>query len=196
MSMTVAPELFTQRQLDLLRDAGIKLCLGHTSCDYEVATKFFQDSSHVMTHAFNGMRGIHHREPGPILAALEAGAYTELIADGHHVSPSAARLLNPDKVILVTDAMAATGQGDGHYALGSTEVEVHQGVARDSRGSLAGSTLLLHMAVTNYAKWTNNPEAALRAAITNPTDAYGLSATGLERGLILWDNTMGMVRNL
>lgn len=195
-SITVAPELLHPHQLERLVESGIQVCLGHTSCDYETARAFFSGAPRIVTHAFNAMPGIHHRSPGPVLAALESGAYTELIADGHHVVPAVAHLLNPEKVILVTDAIAATGQGDGDYALGTNDVRVRDGVARDSSGSLAGSTLLLHEAVTNYARWSGSPEHALRAATKNPAEAYALKVPSLDDGILLWNSRLGFERIL
>jgi N-acetylglucosamine-6-phosphate deacetylase len=185
-SMTVAPELISDSQLRSLQEAGIAVCFGHSAANYEQASAFFAKGSKIMTHAFNGMAGIHHRAPGPVPAALEGDAFTELIADGVHVLPAAARLLNQEKVILVTDAMAATGMPDGDYNLGTMAVKVTKGVARTESGSIAGSTLLLKDAVRNYAEWTGSPMSALRAAITNPAIAYGMDAPSLSRGSTSW----------
>ena len=188
-SITIAPELIFDSQLHSLQDAGISVCFGHSAADYLQAKEFFDKGSNIMTHAFNGMAGIHHRAPGPIPAALEAGAFTELIADGIHVEAAAARVLNQDKVILVTDAMVATGMPDGNYALGSMAVTVTNGVARTESGSIAGSTLLLKDAVRTYADWTGSPVAAFRAAITNPALAYGFEQVRLTKGgdWLLWN---------
>ena len=185
-SMTVAPELISGNQLKSLQEAGIEVCFGHSAADYEQTRAFFAKGSKIMTHAFNGMAGIHHRAPGPVPAALESDAFTELIADGVHVEPAAARLLNQEKVILVTDAMAATGMPDGDYNLGTMAVKVTEGVARTESGSIAGSTLLLKDAVRNYAEWTGSPVSALRAAITNPAAAYGVDVPMLSKGSKSW----------
>ena len=180
VSMTLAPELFSVDQLTMLNDAGIKLCFGHSAGDYGQALAFFTAYEHsVMTHTFNGMRGIHHREPGPIPAAIETDTFMELIADGIHVSAAAARLIPAERMILVTDAFDATGQPDGNYFLGAVPITVSRGVARTHEGSLAGSTLLLKDAVKNYASWSASPLAAIRAATTNPERAYGLAPNKL-----------------
>jgi N-acetylglucosamine-6-phosphate deacetylase len=180
-SMTLAPELLGEGQVTMLLEAGIEPCLGHTNADFEIAAKHFASGSKVLTHAFNGMRGIHHRDPGPVIAAQENPAvFSELIADGVHVAPEVAKILDPTRVILITDAMSATGLSDGSYYLGALEVEVIQGVARTHSGSLAGSTLTLDKAVKNFASWTNSPELAFRAAITNPALAYDLPLPGLS----------------
>ena len=185
-SMTVAPELMSDGQIKTLIDNGITPCFGHSAADYQTTKEFFKLGSTVMTHAFNGMSGIHHRAPGPIPAALEAEVFTELIADGVHVHAAAARLLNPEKVILVTDAMVATGMADGDYHLGSMAVEVNDSIARTKSGSIAGSTLLLKTAVKNFAEWTGSAEHTFRAAITNPARAYGLQKKELSTGSSEW----------
>ncbi len=179
-SMTLAPELFSADQLKILSDAGIKLCFGHSAGDYSQAHEFFTAyKQSVMTHTFNGMKGIHHREPGPIPAAIETDTFMELIADGSHVSPAAARLIPAERLILVTDAIDATGQPDGEYLLGAIEITVSGGVSRTQEGGLAGSTLLLKDAVKNYASWSANPLAAIMAATTNPERAYGIAPNKL-----------------
>lgn len=180
-SMTIAPELFDSSQLQLLEQAGITLCLGHTDIDYQGAKNFFESHPNALvTHAFNGMRGIHHREPGPVPAAIEAGVFIELIMDGIHVHEPVAKLLPAAQLLLVTDAMSATGMPDGSYRLGSVSVEVKDSIARTPQGGLAGSTLTLAKAVSNYARVSGSPVAALRAATVNPARAYGIELPELS----------------
>lgn len=192
-SITVAPELLSEAQVAMLLEAGIEPCLGHTNADFDTASKHFASGAKVLTHAFNGMRGIHHRDPGPVMAAQENKAvYSELIADGVHVASEVAKILDPARVILITDAMSAAGLSDGSYYLGSLEVEVKNGIARTHSGSLAGSTLTLDVAVKNFATWWDSPEVAFRAAITNPTNAYGLKPPGLsaEDRPLIWSSNL------
>lgn len=195
-SITIAPELTTKSQVQKLLDNGIMPCFGHSRANYEQAKEFFGLGSKVMTHAFNAMNGIHHRTPGPIPAAFEEGAYTELIADGVHVQPAAARLLNPEKVVLVSDAIVATAMEDGDYTLGSLKVIVRDGVARTESGAIAGSTLMLKRAVKNYAEWIGSAELSLKAAITNPALAYGLEPKTISDGeteWLLWDSDLNLI---
>lgn len=180
-SITIAPELFEEGQLDILADAGLQLCFGHSEATYEQAKEFFKRyPSAIMTHAFNGMNGIHHRAPGPIPAAIEAGVMIELIADGIHVEQAAARILPKERLILITDAMSATGMPDGYYNLGSIQAKVSGGVARTDAGSLAGSTLLLKDAVANYGGWVGDLEQALQAATARPAQSYGIELPKLS----------------
>ena len=195
-SMTVAPELLTDSQVAMLLDAGIHPCFGHTAANYEQAKHHFNRGSRIVTHAFNAMNPIHHRQPGPILAAIEdERVWLELIADGIHVHESPAHLLPPDRVILVTDAMAAAGQPDGTYQLGDVSVTVSDGVARAENGSLAGSVLTLNQAVKRFAEWTGDLTVALRSATTNPARAYGLDlvgtlAAGNVADLVMWSDEL------
>ena len=183
VSMTLAPEHFTEAQLSKLEAADIRLCFGHSGAGYEEAHGFFvKHPKSVMTHTFNGMKGIHHREPGPVPAAIETDTFMELIADGIHVHPAAARLIPQDRLILVTDAIEATGQPDGDYLLGGLPITVSEGVARTESGSLAGSTLKLVDAVRNYAQFSGSQLAAMRAALTNPAEAYGLAEQEITVG--------------
>lgn len=127
-------------------DAGVAVAVGHTGADFATALAAFDAGASILTHAFNGMRGIHHRAPGPVVAAMHADHVTlEVIDDGVHVHPDVVRLAfsgAPGRVALVTDAMAATGSADGRYVLGSLEVDVVDGVARLAEGgTIAGSTL-------------------------------------------------------
>ncbi len=100
----------------------VKISIAHTCCNYETACEALEKGVSHMTHLYNAMPGINHRNPGPIIAALEAGAEVELIADGIHIHPAIVRMtfriFGADKVILISDSMEATGLLDGDYQLG------------------------------------------------------------------------------
>jgi N-acetylglucosamine-6-phosphate deacetylase len=145
--VTVAPEL--PGGLDAVRqlaDAGVVAAVGHTDCSYSAADDAIGAGARVATHLFNAMRPIHHRDPGPIIALLADPRVTvELIADGVHLDPAlhryVVRTAGSERVALVTDAMAATGLGDGRYRLGPMAVEVVDGVARiPGTPTIAGGT--------------------------------------------------------
>jgi N-acetylglucosamine-6-phosphate deacetylase len=179
--VTIAPEL--DGALDAIRrivDRGVVAAVGHTVASGDVARSAFDAGATVLTHAFNAMPGIHHREPGPIMAALADDRVTlELILDGVHVAPAVAGLLlreAPGRVALVTDAMAAAGSADGRYALGSLEVDVRDGIARlAGTDTIAGSTLTqdeaLRIAVQRVGLGLQDAVAALTAV---PARALGL----------------------
>lgn len=127
-------------------DAGVVVAVGHTDADYAQVRAAIDAGASVGTHLFNAMRGLHHREPGPALALLDDPRVTvELIADGVHLHPAVIRhvveTVGPQRVALVTDAMAAAGAGDGPFRLGGLDVDVVAGVARvRGTATIAGST--------------------------------------------------------
>ena len=151
--VTIAPEhAGAPEAIARFVDAGVAVAVGHTGADFAASLAAFEAGATILTHAFNGMRGIHHRAPGPVVAAMHADHVTlEIINDGVHVHPDVVRLAfsgAPRRVALVTDAMAAAGSDDGVYQLGSLEVIVEGGIARLSQGgSIAGSTLTQDVAL-------------------------------------------------
>lgn len=173
----------------LLRN-GIRPAVGHTAADAATTARTLatiadlQGSPALVTHLFNGMPPLHHREGGPVAAALAAAgrgdAVVELITDGVHVAPEVVRMVfetvGPDAVVLVSDAMAATGLGDGAYRLGSLGVRVEDGTARTTdTGSIAGSTSTLADCVRWAVEVAGLPEVDVRtAATTTPRRALGL----------------------
>ena len=171
--VTIAPEL--PGALDAtaaLAEAGVVVAVGHTEADEELAQAAFDRGARLLTHAFNAMPGIGHRNPGPVVAAIRDERVTaELILDAVHVHPDVARLLidaAAGRVALITDAMAAAGAADGSYRLGSLDVAVVDGVARlagpdGAAGAIAGSTLTQDQALRVA---TRRCGMSLRAAVT------------------------------
>lgn len=189
--ITVAPEL--PGALDLIAaasSAGVVSAVGHTEATYEQTLAAFDRGATVATHLYNAMRPLGHRDPGPIAASLSDDRVTvELILDNVHVHPGAAQLVfdaaGAERVALVTDAMAATGLGDGEYTLGDLRVRVSGGEARlVETGAIASSTIVLPQAVRNAVEGlgVSVPEA-VRSASSVPSNALGLSDAGrIEAG--------------
>lgn len=178
--VTLAPEL--PGGMDALRqfaDAGVAVAVGHCGADYDTALRAFDAGASILTHAFNAMPGIHHRKPGPVVAAMHSPGITlELVNDGVHVHPSVVAMAfagAPGRVALITDAMAAAGAADGEYPLGSLRVEVVGGVARlPGGGSIAGSTLTLDTALRLAVTSVGLPvETAVLAITETPARALG-----------------------
>jgi N-acetylglucosamine-6-phosphate deacetylase len=159
---------------------GIVVSLGHTVASDAQATAAFAAGARQVTHLFNGMQPLHHRTPGMVGAALTTpGVMVEIIADGVHLAPMAIRLAlaakGIDEVLLITDAIAATGCEDGEYVLGPMKVHVRNGEARLESGNLAGSTLTLEQAIVNVARWTNaGLGGAWQMASLNPARQLGI----------------------
>ena len=192
--VTLAPEL--PGALEAIRrivGAGAVAAIGHTDATYDQTRAAIDAGATVATHVFNAMRPVHHREPGPVVAALEDPRVTvELIHDGVHLHPALHRLVTADvgvdRVALVTDAMAAAGMSDGAYRLGSLAVDVAGGVARVAgtdtiAGSTATTARMLQLAVSHAAG--DREEALLtvvRQMCLNPLRALGLPSPGLAPG--------------
>ncbi|MFT4157713.1 MAG: N-acetylglucosamine-6-phosphate deacetylase [Microbacterium sp.] len=179
--VTIAPEL--PGGLDVVRqivDAGSAAAVGHTNADAATAIAAFEAGASILTHAFNAMPGIHHRAPGPVLAAAtDHRVILEAIADNVHLAPSVIKLLfdaAPERVALITDAMAAAGSADGHYDLGAVSVTVKCGIARaDDTGSIAGSTLTQDIALLRAVEAGVPLPEAVRALTETPARAVGFS---------------------
>ena len=180
--VTIAPEHPGAREaVTRFVDAGVAVAVGHTGADFGTALAAFEAGASILTHAFNGMRGIHHRAPGPVVAAMHADHVTlEIINDGVHVHPDVVRLAfsgAPGRVALITDAMAAAGAADGRDVLGSLAVVVDGGVARlVEGGSIAGSTLTQDVALRRAVIDSGIPlHEAVGALTVAPAAAIGRS---------------------
>ncbi|KON88781.1 N-acetylglucosamine-6-phosphate deacetylase [Sporosarcina globispora] len=159
---------------------NVAVALAHSNATYEIAKHAVEKGASIFVHTFNGMSGLHHREPGMAGAAMSfSDVFAEIICDGHHVHPAAAKVLmnarGRKETVLVTDCMMAGGMPDGHYQLGEFPVEVKNGAARLESGSLAGSILRLIDAVRNVVDWgIATPEEAIYMASTAPAASIHL----------------------
>ena len=180
ISVALAPEKSGSEQaIRFLKQQGIRVMLGHSDASCEQVLEAFSNGAHGVVHCFNGMSGLHHREPGMVGAALShPDCYNEIIADGHHVHPVAAGIAYRccgERLLPISDAMQATGMPEGHYQLGELEVEMHQGVVRTQDGGLAGSTLTLLHAVQNLSQWCGIAfEKAWLLASSTPARSLGI----------------------
>lgn len=180
--VALAPEL--DGAMDALRHAvgrGLKVVLGHTDATYDQTRAALAAGASGGVHLFNGMRGIHHREPGCAGALLLEPATVEVIADGVHLHPAIlsliARLKSPEEILLISDCMCAGGMADGAYRLGEMDVVVADGVARTQAGGLAGSTLTLDRAVVRLAETGEVPfRDAVHMASLYPARFAGVDA--------------------
>jgi N-acetylglucosamine-6-phosphate deacetylase len=183
--VTLAPELpGALAAIDLLTRDGVVAALGHTDATYEQILAGIAAGASVGTHVFNGMRPPHHRHPGPVFALLGApGVACEFVADGQHLHDGtlafATSMIGPDRAVLVTDAISATGVADGEYDLGGLPVVVSGGVARlVSNGSIAGSTLTMDAALRRVIAVGNSIVDACRMASTTPAQVLGRADIG------------------
>jgi len=199
--MTLAPELDGALELiRVLRERDVIAAMGHSDATYEQAVAAVAAGANHATHLFNAMPPLHHRAPGLAGAALDLGITCELINDGHHLHPAVIRLVCELIAcpVLVTDAIDATGVGDGTFLLGGQEVYVHDGQTRlAGDGALAGSTLTMDQALRRSVKDCGvRIELAAAAAATNPAKVLGLGdelgsiAPGLRADLVVLDDDL------
>src|SRR5829696_3974306 len=178
--ITLAPELEgAEKLMAFAANRGVVVSAGHSNVAFEPAYGALDGQVAGVTHLFNAMSAMHHREPGlPGAAFAHPRAVCGLIADGLHVHPEmvglAFRMLGPDRICLVTDAIAATGMEDGEYRLATRTVYTDGGVPRLGSGSLAGSMLTMREAFMNILAFTGCtvPEAA-RMTSTSPAKLVG-----------------------
>ncbi|CAJ1502294.1 N-acetylglucosamine-6-phosphate deacetylase [[Mycobacterium] kokjensenii] len=190
--VTLAPELpGALATIRRLVEAGIVVAVGHTDADYDQTRAAVDAGATVATHLFNAMRALHHRDPGPVPALLSDPRVTvEAIADGVHLHEGTIRHIvataGPQRVALVTDAMAAAGVGDGVFTLGGLDVDVVDGVAR-LRGTttIAGSTATMDRLFATAVRLLGEQvdadtalAAAARMTATTPARTLGLHRTG------------------
>lgn len=192
--VTLAPERDgALAAIEQIVDRGVVAAVGHTEATYEQTRAAIAAGATVGTHLFNAMRPINTREPGPVIALLEDSRVTlEVITDGVHVDPALYRhvtqSVGPDRVSVITDAMAATGMADGVYHLGPVAVDVVAGVARVSgTDTIAGSTATMdrqfRFAVTHCGLARDDSlMLAVGQASINPARALGLPSKGLVPG--------------
>ena len=205
--ITVAPELPGATALITAADqAGVVVAVGHTDATADITSAAVDAGASHATHLFNGMRPLHHREPGPVGALLDRDEVScEVIADGVHLHDTAIRLVaraaGPGRMVLITDAMAAAGMPDGRYRLGSVRVDVAGGVARlagGGPGAIAGSTATM-AGVVRHAIAAGLPVTEVAAAAsTTPARVLGLGdrtgalRAGLDADLVVCDEEFGL----
>nr|WP_318485432.1 N-acetylglucosamine-6-phosphate deacetylase [Photobacterium leiognathi] len=178
--VALAPEYQgSDEAIQWLTAEGIKTSIAHTSANFEQVTTARQHGADCGVHLFNGMSGLHHREPGCAGAVLFHDMLAELIADGIHVHPVmmqlAYRMKGYQQLALITDCMRAGGLSDGKYQLGAQMITVTNGEARTDDGSLAGSTCSLDQALRNMIMLAGVPEwEAVQMATSVPAKYIGI----------------------
>ncbi len=201
--ITLAPE--AEGALEFIRqlsDRGIVVSMGHTNATYDEAMKGIEAGVKSSTHTYNGMKGLHHREPGALGAVFDSDIFAEMISDGFHVHFAALRILlkvkGIEKSILITDSLRAAGMENGVYDLGGQQVNVKDGQARLQDGTIAGSTLTLDRAVYNAVNHLGvTLPQAVRMASYNPAQLLGMDDMGeIKRGnmadIILFDENINV----
>jgi N-acetylglucosamine-6-phosphate deacetylase len=207
--VSMAPELpGSEKVARLFTDAGVTVSLGHSNTDYEKASAALRGSFKHITHTFNAQSPLHHREPGVVGAVLASDNITaELIGDILHVHPAAMKILyrclGPERIALITDAMAGAGMPDGEYELLNQKVTVRNGKATLPDGTIGGSTITLDLGMRAMIQLVGAslPEA-VRMASFNPAKVIGEDSrigsieVGKEANLVFLDEAHKVVRTV
>lgn len=196
--VTIAPEL--PGGADFIAKCGCKVALGHTDCDYDTAVKAIDAGADCLTHTFNAMPPIHHRNPGPIGAAADKNIYVQVICDGIHIHPAVIRILyklfGKERMILISDSMRATCLSDGEYDFGGQTIRVNGGVARTPDGAIAGSTSTLMDCVRKAVEFGIPEKDAFYMASRTPavlmSENKGLVIPGYDADLLVINDDLSL----
>lgn len=153
------------------------ISIAHTACNYDTAMKAIENGASHVTHLFNAMNGLHHREPGIVGAVNDSNVFAEIISDGVHIHPSVLRLMFtacPEKMVLVSDSLCACGLADGHYELGGLEVVVKDAKATLVDGTIAGSTTTVFEAMKRAISFGIEEEEVILSCSLRPALTVGL----------------------
>lgn len=177
--VTLAPNMDGAEEFIKEMHEEVCISLGHTAADYDCASRAMKLGAHHVTHLYNAMQPFGHRAPGLIGAAMDdPECMVELICDGYHIHPSAIRaafrMFGPERVILISDSMRATGMENGTYELGGQEVTVQDRKAVLKDGTLAGSATNLYGCMCKAVEFGIPLEQAIMAATANPARSIGI----------------------
>ena len=207
INMTLAPELKGMRELALMCiDQGIILQAGHTNATYQQMVEAMQARIMHVTHLFNAMSRMHHRDPGVVGAVfIHPELSCEIIADGVHINPDIVKFLfrcKPiDKVVLVTDSLKPTKQKAKHLYANNEEVYLDKCFLRKSDNVIAGSALTMIEGVKNLISFGLSPEQAVQTASYNPAtimkqEHLGLVAPGYDADLVVFDKNFKVLKTI
>lgn len=179
--ITLAPEM--DGAMEFIKNCGVCVSLGHTDTDYETACEAFRNGAKCLTHTFNAMPPLHHRNPGPIGAAIMNDGYVEVITDGNHIHKAVVNMLykafGPDRMIIISDALRSTGLPDGEYTSGGLTVIVKDSLARLTDGTIAGSSSTLLKCVKTAVSFGIPVEDAFKMASETPAKSLGIENKGV-----------------
>ena len=182
--VTIAPEL--EGSEEFVENCKSVVSVGHTEADYECVCRAADRGAKCLTHTFNAMLPLHHRNPGPVGAALEKDMYIQVICDGLHIHKSVVKLLykafGADRMILISDSMRACGLSDGVYDLGGQQITVENSVALLNENTLAGSTSTLLSCVKKAVEYSISEKDAFKMASETPAKLLGLNKGQLKEG--------------
>ncbi len=202
--ITIASEV--EGALDFIRECDAVVCLGHTEATYEDGLKAFECGAKCLTHTFNAMPPLHHRNPGVIGAAIEAEGYAQVIGDGMHVHPAVVKSLykifTSERMIIISDTLRAADLPEGEYEIGGQIVQMKDGLCRLKDGTIAGSTNNLFKCVQRVISFGIDADEAFKMASYTPAKLMGIYDTkgsveiGKDADLIVVDNNYNLLLSM
>lgn len=198
--MSLAPELNGSMEFIRRVTPECVISIGHTDCDCETALHAIDCGASCLTHIYNAMPPMHHRNPGPIGAAVERGIYAQIICDGFHVSKqvvlAAYKMFGAERMILISDSIRCAGLPDGEYESGGLRVILKNGAARLADGTIAGSCAMLWDCVKKAVEFGIPFGDAVKMASQTPAELLGLKkgriAPGFDADMLVVDNNMNI----
>ena len=167
--------------MEFIKECDAVVCLGHTDADYETGLEAFKNGAKCLTHTFNAMPPLHHRNPGVIGSAITANGYVQIIGDGMHVHPAVVtalyRTFTSDRVVIVSDTLRAADGPEGEYDIGGQIAVVKDGLCRLQDGTIAGSTNNLFKCVQKVIGFGIDADEAFKMASLTPAKLMGISDT-------------------
>lgn len=207
-TLTLAPETDDGHACikELAAKTDILLSLGHTDASYEEAISAIEDGVSHVTHLFNAMSPLNHRNPGVVGAALTSDVSCELIADTFHIHPALFSFvagLKQQKLVLITDCTRAGGMPDGEYTLGGQPIYLNGIECRLEDGTIAGSVLRLNKAVDNMLKHTGlsidtvvNMVTINAARVIHEDDRIGSLEVGKDADIVIFDDEINILKTI
>ena len=198
--ITIAPEL--EGSEEFIKEVS-KYCvvsIGHSACDYETALKAMDCGANCLTHTYNAMPPLHHRNPGPIGAAIEKNIYVQVICDGFHVLKpivlSTYRTFGKERMVIISDSIRPAGLPDGEYESGGLKVILRDNIAKLEDGTVAGSSSTLWFCVKKAVEMGIEFEDAVYMATETPAAMLGINkgkiAVGYDADLLVIDDKMNI----
>ena len=200
--ISIAPENEGAEEFVKAVKDKVKISAGHTDADYETMVNAIDWGVTQLTHSFNAMRGLHHRNPGAIGAAIDSDIFCELISDGMHVHPAMVRLfykaVGAERLVLISDSVSSAYLPDGVYESIGVKIYVKNGKATLEDGTIAGSSSTLYDCFRSAVRFGIPLEDAVRAATYNPAKAvgieneYGIIKKGRAADFLLIDRELNL----
>ncbi len=198
--ITVAPERPNAMEFIKSVTPDCVVALGHTDCDYETAIKAIENGANCLTHTYNAMPPLHHRNAGPIGAAFEKQIYAQIICDGFHICKpvilATYKMFGPDRMVLISDSIRSAGLPDGEYESGGLKVFLKDGIAKLIDGTIAGSSATLLQCVKTAVDFGIPFDDAVKMASETPANMLGIKKGKIEAGydadLLVIDNELNL----